>query len=101
MAKSKKDEELFKRLRSFGVRNATARKVSEALHNSSKAAPKAARSAIGDLTGAVAEIQDRINKGPEKRRTAAKKAAKTRAKKTKKRSQAAKKAAKTRASADR
>ena len=99
MAKSRKDEELFKRLRSFGVRNGTARKVSESLHNSDKPAPKAARSAIADLTGAVGEIQDRINKGPEKRRAAAKKAAKTRAKKAKKRSESAKKAARTRAEA--
>ena len=100
MARSKKDEKLFKRLRSFGVSNRTAREVSKSLHNSDRPAPKAARSAIADLTGAVAEIQDRINKGPEKRRTAAKKAAKTRAKKAKKRSESAKKAAKTRAKAN-
>ena len=78
MAKSKKDEELFKRLRSFGVRNGTASKVSESLRSSDKPAPKPAPQAIADLSGAVAEIQDRINKGPEKRRAAAKKAAKTR-----------------------
>lgn len=100
MAKSRKDEELFKRLRSFGVRSSTARKVSESLRNSDKSAPKAARSAIANLTGAVAEIQDRMNKGPEKRRSAAKKAAKTRAKKAKKRSESAKKAARTRAKAE-
>lgn len=58
---------------------------------------KAARKAIADLTGAVAEVQDRINQGPQKRRAAAKKAARTRAKKAKKRSEAAKKAARTRA----
>lgn len=96
MAKSKMDRELFDRLRALGIRKGTARKVSTSLHNSSRPAPKAARKAIADLTGAVAEVQDRINQGPQKRRAAAKKAARTRAKKAKKRSEAAKKAARTR-----
>lgn len=99
MAKSKLDKELFDRLRSLGVRKGTARKVSTSLRNSSRPAPKAARKAIADLTGAVAEVQDRINQGPQKRRAAAKKAARTRARKAEKRSEAAKKAARTRAKA--
>jgi hypothetical protein len=100
MAKSKKkDEDLFERLRSLGIRKKTASDVARAMRNSTKPAPKAARRAIADLTGAVAEVQDRINKGPQKRKAAAKKAAATRAKKAKKRSDSAKKAARTRAKA--
>ncbi|HEY1855195.1 MAG TPA: hypothetical protein VGG40_11455 [Solirubrobacterales bacterium] len=98
MAK-KRDEDLFKRLRDLGVRKSRARKVSESLRNSNRNAPKAARRAIADLTGAAAEVQDRINKGPQKRKEAAKKAAKTRAKNARNRSESAKKAARTRAKA--
>lgn len=50
-----------------------------------------------NLTGAAAEVQDRINQGPQKRRKAVEKAAKTRAKNARKRSNSAKKAARTRA----
>ena len=71
MAK-KRDEDLFKRMRSLGVRKSRAREVAEAVRNSPKAAPKAARKAAGDLSGAVVEIQDRLNHGPQKRREAAK-----------------------------
>jgi hypothetical protein len=102
MAKQKKqDDDLFQRLRDLGMRKSRARKVSKALQTSSRKAPKAARRAIADLTGAAAEVQDRINKGPQKRREAAKKAARTRAKKARKRSDSAKKAARTRAKAQR
>ena len=66
MAK-KRDEDLFKRMRSLGVRKSRAREVAEAVRNSPKAAPKAARKAAGDLSGAVVEIQDRLNHGPQKR----------------------------------
>lgn len=99
MASSKMDKELFDRLRSLGVRKGTARKVSTSLRNSSRPAPKAARKAIADLSGAVAEVQGRIDQGPQKRRAAAKKAARTRAKRAEKRSETAKKAARTRAKA--
>lgn len=97
--KKKKDEDLFDRLRELGMRKSRARKVSESLHNSSRKAPKAARRAIADLTGAAAEVQDRIKGGPQKRKRAAQKAAKTRAKNAKKRSESAKKGARTRARA--
>lgn len=99
MAKQKKDEDLFDRLRSLGVRKGSARKVSESIRNSSRPAPKAARKVMADLTGAAAEVQDRINQGPQKRKAAAKKAARTRAKNAEKRSKSAKKAARTRAKA--
>jgi hypothetical protein len=94
---TKVDKDLFKRLRSLGVRKSRARDVAGAVRNSSKAAPKAARHAMADLSGAVVEIQDRLNHGPQKRKAAAKKAARTRKQKTKHRSQSAKKAARTRA----
>jgi len=102
MAKrKKKDEDLFARLRELGMRKGRARKVSESLHNSSRKAPKAARRAVADLTGAAAEVQDRIKGGPQKRKKAAEKAARTRAKKARKRSESAKKGARTRAKSGR
>jgi hypothetical protein len=99
--KKKKDEDLFARLRDLGMRKSRARKVSESLQNSTRKAPKAARRAIADLTGAAAEVQDRISQGPQKRKKAAEKAAATRARKARKRSNSAKKAARTRAKAKR
>ena len=84
MAKKKKEEDLFKRLRDLGMRKGRARRVAESFHDSKRKAPKAARRAIADLTGAAAEVQDRINQGPQKRKKAAEKAARTRAKKARK-----------------
>jgi len=98
MAKKKKrDEDLFDRLRALGMRKGRARKVSESLHSSSRKAPKVARRAIADLTGAAAEVQDRIKQGPQKRKRAAEKAARTRKKNARKRTDSAKKAARTKA----
>lgn len=94
-----RDKKLFKQIRSLGVRKSHAREVAEAVRNSPKSAPKRARRVVGDLSGAVVEIQDRLNHGPEKRSAAAKKAAATRKKKAKRRSESAKKAARTRARA--
>jgi hypothetical protein len=96
---AKIDKGLFKQMRSLGVRKSRAREVAEAVRNSPNAAPRAARRAMADLSGAVVEIQDRISHGPEKRSAAAKKAAATRKQKAKRRRQAAKKAARTRARA--
>jgi hypothetical protein len=101
MAKKKKGEDLFDRLRDPGMRKGRARKVTESLHNSTRKAPKAARRAIADLTGAAAEVQDRISQGPQKRKKAAEKAARTRKQKVKKRRKSAKKAVRTRAKAKR
>ena len=98
MAK-KRDKDLFKRMRSLGVRKSRVREVAEGVRNSPKAAPKAARKAAGDISGAVVEIQDRLNHGPQKRREAAKKAARTRKRNAESRSKAAKKAARTRTKA--
>jgi hypothetical protein len=99
MAKTKIDKELFDRIRKLGVRKSRAREVADAVRNSPKNAPKAARKTMSDLQGAAAEIQDRINGGPARRRAAAKKAARTRKAKARARSDRAKKAAKTRAKA--
>ncbi len=97
---TKIDKKLYKRVRSLGVRKKHARRVAAAVQNSPKGAPKAARQVAGNLSGAVVEIQDRLNQGPKKRSAAAKKAAATRKAKAKKRSEAAKKAARSRARAD-
>jgi hypothetical protein len=99
--KKKKDEDLFDRLRDLGMRKGRARKVAESLNSSSRKAPKAAKRAIADLTGAAAEVQDRIKQGPQKRKKAAEKAARTRKKAARKRSESAKKAARTRAKSGR
>ena len=96
MAKKKIDKQLFERMRSLGVRKSRAREVAEAVRNSGKSAPKAARNAIADLSGAVGEIQDRVSGGT-KRKAAGKKAARTRKLKAKRRSEAAKKGARTKA----
>ena len=88
---TKMDKDLFNRMRSLGVRKSRAKEVAGAVRKSSKAAPKAARRVMADLSGAVVEIQDRLSHGPEKRSAAAKKAARTRKKKAKARSQSAKK----------
>lgn len=97
MAKKKVDKELFERMRALGVRKGRAREVAEAVRNSRKSAPKAARRAMADLTGAVGEIQDRVGGGNKKRKAAGKKAARTRKAKALRRSQAAKKGARTKA----
>jgi hypothetical protein len=96
---AKIDKSLFKQMRSLGIRKSRAREVGEAVRNSPNAAPKAARRAMVDLSGAVVEIQDRINDGPAQRSAAAKKAAATRKQKAKRSREAAKKAARTRARA--
>ena len=95
--KSRIDKELVDRIRKRGVRKSRARGLADAVRSSPRQAPKAARRAIADLQGAAAEIRDRIDGGPAKRRAAAKKAARTRRAKAKARSDRAKKAAKTRA----
>ena len=96
---TKMDKKLFKQVRSLGVRKSRAREVAEAVRSGPKSAPKAARRVATDLSGAVVEIQDRLNHGPEERSAAAKKAAATRKQKAKRRSEAAKKAARTRSRA--
>ena len=92
---AKRDKELFNTLRARGVRKKVADRVAKAANGAAK--PKVARKAAADLTAVVAEIQDRMQGGPDKRRAAAKKAARTRKRKAQQRSAAAKRGARTRA----
>lgn len=98
---SKGEKELSKSLRARGVRKGLARKVARATGGSGgpkgSGSPKIARRAMADLASVVAEIQDRLQRGPQKRSAAAKKAARTRKQKARRRSKAAKRAARTRA----
>jgi hypothetical protein len=91
---SKREKDLSKSLRARGVRKRIARKVARATNGS--ADPKIARHVMSDLASVVAEIQDRLQQGPQKRSAAAKKAARTRKRKARRRSKAAQRAARTR-----
>ena len=97
MAKTKRDEDLFERLRANGLRKRVANVIAEGANQGSKKAPKPARDAVSSLRNIVGELEDRVQGGPAKRSAAAKKAARTRKAKAAKRSAAAKKAAKSRA----
>jgi hypothetical protein len=92
-----RDKDLFKSLRARGVRKKVADRVARAANGAAK--PKVARRAMSDLATVVAEIEDRLQRGPERRRAAAKKAARTRKRKARRRSAAAKRGARTRAHA--
>jgi hypothetical protein len=92
MAKTETD--LFKSLRARGVRKKVAKQLTRATSGAGK--PKVARHAMADLSSVVGDISDRLSHGPEKRRAAAKKAARTRKRKAEKRSRAAKRGARTR-----
>jgi hypothetical protein len=94
---AKRDQELFNTLRARGVRKKVADQVAKAANGAAK--PKVARKAMADLTSVVAEVQDRLQGGPEKRRAAGKKAARTRKRKSEARSAAAKRGARSRARA--
>jgi hypothetical protein len=96
MAKTKRDQELFDRLRAQGLRKRTAKLISEATDQRRKPA-KAVTRTVSDLKKVVGEAEDRISGGPAKRQAAAKKAANTRKRKAQSRSAAAKKGARTRA----
>jgi hypothetical protein len=87
------DEELYREIRSRGVRKKVARQVASSLTSrSGDENPKAARRAIADLSSAVSEIESRMSMD-EGRRVAGKKAAKTRRKAARRRSKTAKRAA--------
>jgi hypothetical protein len=97
MAKSQADA-LFERLHANGLRKRVARDLSSALSKGNGTrAGQAASGTITELRRLVAELEDRAKGGPQKRKTAAKKAAATRKRKATQRSTAAKKAAATRA----
>jgi hypothetical protein len=96
MAKTKRDQDLFDRLRSNGVRKRVANVIAEGSAKGSRKAPKPAREAVAGLRDLVGELEDRVHGGPAKRKAAAKKAARTRKAKAAKRSASAKKAARAR-----
>jgi hypothetical protein len=98
VAKNKRNEELFRRLRAQGLRKRAAKVMSDTTDRRRKPA-KAVNQVLSDLHGLVSEAEDRISGGPAKRKAAAKKAAKTRKQNAEHRSRAAKKGARTRAKA--
>jgi hypothetical protein len=96
MAKSKLEQDLVRRLRATGIRKRSAELIAGATDGRRKPA-KQVRQVVNDLSKLLSEAEDRISRGPAKRKAAAKKAARTRKQKAAKRSEAAKKAARTRA----
>ena len=94
---AKRNQSLYKRLRSSGIRKSRASRIAEAVGSGNKKGQRVVSGAVQDLRGLVSELEDRARGGPAKRKAAAKKAANTRKRKAAKRSQAAKKAARTRA----
>jgi hypothetical protein len=95
MAKSALDNDLFKALRSSGLRKRVAREVAKVGNGNP---PEEIRKTIKSLRSLADELEDRVRGGPKQRRqAAAKKAARTRQQKSRQRSAAAKKAARTRA----
>jgi hypothetical protein len=98
MAKTKTNEDLFKRLHANGLRKRTAKLISEATDRRRKPAKRVQRT-IDDIKKLVGEAEDRISGGPAKRKLSAKKAAATRKRNAQRRSAAAKKGARTRARA--
>ena len=98
MAKKSAKDELFQTLRARGLRQRAARVVSEAVAAGRGGAGKSQGAAMGvvaDLRKVADDIEGRLT-GSTKRKEAAKKAAKTRARKASARSASAKKAAATR-----
>jgi hypothetical protein len=96
MAKSKRDQELSKRLHASGVRKRTADLIAGATDGRRKPA-KRVRAVVREMTEVLNDVEDRVSGGPGKRKAAAKKAARTRKQNAAKRSASAKKAARTRA----
>jgi hypothetical protein len=94
---AKSGKQLSKSLRQRGVRKKFADQIARAVSGAAK--PKTARKAVSELTSVVAEIDDRLRGGPEKRSASARKAARTRKLKAQRRSQAAKRGARKRAHA--
>lgn len=90
---SKREKDLIKSLHARGVRKRLARKVARATNGA--ASSKIAQRAMSDLASVVAEFQDQLHQGPQKRSAAAKKAAQTRNRKARQRSKAAKRGART------
>ena len=99
MAKTKRDQDLYSKMRDHGLRKSVARQLSElpAHVSNGKQAPKPLRDAVERLEGLVDELKSHTGRGD--RQTAARKAARTRKENAASRSSAARKAARTRAEA--
>jgi hypothetical protein len=96
MAKVKGQKKLYSKLRDNGVRKRTAKELSQLPGHVSKGrAPKAVRDTVDRLESVVDELRAHTMKGD--RRTAARKAARTRSRKASQRSAAAKRGARARA----
>lgn len=97
MAKIKQDKKLYSKMRAHGLRKRVARELSElpAQVSDGKQAPKPLREAVDRLEGLVQELKGHTDSGD--RKTAARKAARTRSQNAASRSTAARKAARTRA----
>ncbi|MBA2506013.1 MAG: hypothetical protein H0V29_08725 [Thermoleophilaceae bacterium] len=98
---AKRDKDLFEKLRKSGVRKKVAGNLADAVGkvDGRKKAPKTAKKALEDFRALVGDLEDRVQGGPEKRKAAAKKGARTRKTKANARSKSAKKGARTRARA--
>jgi hypothetical protein len=99
MAKPRNDKKLYRRMRASGVRKKVARELTElpAHVKGGKQAPKPLREAVDRLETTVTELREHIGHGD--RKTAARKAARTRRAKTKERRASARKGARSRAKA--
>ncbi len=95
----KGQKKLYTRLRNQGVRKKTARLASQTATklDGKGRVPKALKSAIGDLRGALDQLEGQVQ--AHERRAAGRKAARTRERKAEKRSAATRKAARKRAGA--
>ncbi len=96
MAKSRREQDLARRLQASGLRKRAAKLIAGATDGRRKPA-KQVRRVVDDLTKLLSEAEDQVTGGPAKRKAAAKKAAATRKRNAARRSAAAKKAARTRA----
>ena len=93
-----KDKKLYRRLRSSGVRKKVARELTELPGEARNGrAPKRLRDTVERLDAGVTELRGHLRRGD--RKTAAKKAARTRRAKAKKRSTASRKGARKRSKA--
>ena len=97
MAKVKRDEDLYTRMRESGVRKKVARSLSELPTHAQdgKQAPKALRDAVDRLEATVSELRGHTERGD--RQASARKAARTRRANAQSRSASARKGARTRA----
>jgi hypothetical protein len=96
MARDKREKKLYSKMRANGIRKRTARELSQLPSHVSKGrAPKRVREAVDRLGSIVDELRGHTRKGD--RRTAARKAARTRGRKARQRSAAAKRGARARA----